>query len=335
MKAKKLVCMMMTGVMAVGVFAGCGSTAENGDAQNTVETGTTEDTGAENTEAETGAESEAESEAENETESNSDFDASEMINVVSREEGSGTRGAFIELFRIEEKDADGNKVDNTTEEAVITNNTEVMMTTISGDDYAIGYVSLGSLQDSVKPIQIDGADATVENIKDSSYKIARPFNIITTDNVNETAQDFINYILSKEGQQVITDNGYIGDDEAQPYEKSDVTGKIVVAGSSSVTPVMEKLKEAYTKENGDVEVEVQESDSTTGVQSAISGTCDIGMASRDLADSESEDGAKATKIAMDGIAVIVNKNNPVDGLTSEQVKNIFTGACETWDEAEK
>lgn len=325
MKAKKLMCMMMTGVMAIGVFTGCGSTsdknADNGDTQNTTETGTTD--AAQSDRAETGAEK------------SSDFDTSEMINVVSREEGSGTRGAFIELFGIEEKDASGNKVDNTTEEAVITNNTEVMMTTISGDDYAIGYVSLGSLQDSVKPIKIDGADATVENIKDSSYKIARPFNIITTDNVNKTAQDFINYILSKEGQEVITENGYIGDDAAKPYEKSDVSGKIVVAGSSSVTPVMEKLKEAYTKENGNVEVEVQESDSTTGVQSAISGTCDIGMASRDLADSETADGAKATKIAMDGIAVIVNKNNPVEGMTSDQVKDIFTGACETWDEVEK
>lgn len=253
------------------------------------------------------------------------------ITVVSREEGSGTRGAFIELTGVEEKNADGVKVDNTTEEAVVTNSTNVMMTTVAGDESAIGYISLGSLNDTVKALQIDGVDATVENIKNGTYTLARPFNIALKEGLSEVAQDFVNYILSAEGQQVIADNKYIPLDDAPAYEGKQVSGKIVVAGSSSVTPVMQKLAEAYQVVNPNAEIEVQQSDSTTGMQSAIDGICDIGMASRDLKDSEKEAGLNGQTIAMDGIAVIVNQNNDLTTLTLAQVKSIFTGEATEWE----
>ena len=253
------------------------------------------------------------------------------ITVVSREEGSGTRGAFIELTGVEEKNADGVKVDNTTEEAVVTNSTNVMMTTVAGDESAIGYISLGSLNDTVKALQIDGVDATVENIKNGTYTLARPFNIATKEGLSEVAQDFVNYILSAEGQQVIADNKYIPLDDAPAYEGKQVSGKIVVAGSSSVTPVMQKLAEAYQVVNPNAEIEVQQSDSTTGMQSAIDGICDIGMASRDMKDSEKEAGLNGQTIAMDGIAVIVNQNNDLTTLTLAQVKSIFTGEATEWE----
>lgn len=258
-------------------------------------------------------------------------EASGEITVVSREEGSGTRGAFIELTGVEEKNADGVKVDNTTEEAVVTNSTNVMMTTVAGDESAIGYISLGSLNDTVKALQIDGVDATVENIKNGIYTLARPFNIATKEGLSEVAQDFVNYILSAEGQQVIADNKYIPLDDAPAYEGKQVSGKIVVAGSSSVTPVMQKLAEAYQVVNPNAEIEVQQSDSTTGMQSAIDGICDIGMASRDLKDSEKEAGLNGQTIAMDGIAVIVNQNNDLTTLTLAQVKSIFTGEATEWE----
>ena len=253
------------------------------------------------------------------------------ITVVSREEGSGTRGAFIELTGVEEKNADGVKVDNTTVEAVVTNSTNVMMTIVAGDESAIGYISLGSLNDTVKALQIDGVDATVENIKNGTYTLARPFNIATKEGLSEVAQDFVNYILSAEGQQVIADNKYIPLDDAPAYEGKQVSGKIVVAGSSSVTPVMQKLAEAYQVVNPNAEIEVQQSDSTTGMQSAIDGICDIGMASRDLKDSEKEAGLNGQTIAMDGIAVIVNQNNDLTTLTIAQVKSIFTGEATEWE----
>lgn len=261
--------------------------------------------------------------------------AGSMISVVSREDGSGTRGAFIELFGVEEKDADGNKVDNTTIDASITNNTAVMMTTVAGDPCAIGYVSLGSLNDTVKAVKIDGAEATAENIKSGEYKISRPFNIATKGDVSETAQDFINFILSEEGQAVVAENNYIAIDDVQDYETTQPEGKVVVAGSSSVTPVMEKLKEAYAEVNPNAEIEIQQSDSTTGMTSAIDGICDIGMASRELKDSETEAGLTATVIALDGIAVIVNNENPVEDLTADQVKSIYVGETTVWGDVMK
>lgn len=254
------------------------------------------------------------------------------IDVISREDGSGTRGAFIELFGVEQKDASGEKVDYTTDDAEITNSTEVMITSVAGDKQAIGYISLGSLNDSVKALKIDGAAATVDDIKDGTYKIARPFNIVTTGEVSDVAQDFINFIFSEEGQKVVEDNGYISQGNQGAYTASGKSGKVTVAGSSSVTPVMEKLAEAYKALNSAVTVEVQQSDSTTGVTSSIEGVCDIGMASRDLKDEETAKGAQGQVIAMDGIAVVVNNDNPVDDLTSEQVKDIYVGDTTDWSD---
>lgn len=261
--------------------------------------------------------------------------SSDPITVVSREDGSGTRGAFIELFGVEEKDADGNKVDNTTEEAEITNNTAVMMSTVAGDVDAIGYISLGSLNDSVKAVKIDGVEATAENIKSGEYKVSRPFNIATNGEVSDVAQDFIDYILSPEGQAVIEENGYISIDDVKDAESTQPEGKVVVAGSSSVTPVMEKLKEAYAEVNPNAEIEIQQSDSTTGMTSAIDGICDIGMASRELKDEELEAGLTSTTIANDGIAIIVNNDNPTDDLSVDQVKSIYVGETTTWGDLTK
>ncbi len=267
-----------------------------------------------------------------ETEASGDFDTSSDITIVSREDGSGTRGAFIELFGIEEKDADGNKVDNTTEDAQITNSTSVMLTTVAGDDYAIGYVSLGSLDDSVKALKIDGAEATAENIKSGDYKVSRPFNIATkADLDNEVAKDFIDFIMSTEGQAVVEENGYIAVDDVEDYAGSAPSGKAVVGGSSSVSPVMEKLIEAYKDVNPNAEIELQTTDSTTGMTSTIDGSYDIGMASRELKDDEASE-LEATVIATDGIAVIVNKNNTIDELSVDQVKSIYTGEALTWDD---
>lgn len=266
------------------------------------------------------------------TEPKTEWDAGNDISVVSREDGSGTRGAFIELFGVEEKDENGEKMDMTTEEAAITNSTSVMMNTVAGNEYAIGYISLASLDDTVKALKIDGAEATVDNIKSGTYKIQRPFNIVTKDGLSDVAQDFINYIMSPDGQKVVEENNGIPMDDVTPYESNGATGKIVVAGSSSVSPIMEKLKEAYLKVNTGAEIEIQTNDSTTGVTSVIDGLCDIGMASRELKDTETSAGVTPTVIALDGIAVIVNNDSAVDELSSEQVKSIYTGEVLTWDE---
>ena len=257
--------------------------------------------------------------------------ASGDITVVSREDGSGTRGAFVELFGIEEE-KDGEKVDMTTDEASVTNSTSVMMTTVAGDEAAIGYTSLGALNSSIKALKVDGAEATAANVKSGTYKISRPFNIATKGTVSEVTQDFINYILSEDGQKIVESNGYISQGNSGAFTSNGASGKIVVAGSSSVTPVMEKLKEAYTAVNSGAEIEIQESDSTTGMTDAAAGTSDIGMASRELKDSETEQGLTATTIAMDGIAVVVNLDNPTANLTSDQVKGVYIGDVTSWDE---
>ena len=235
---------------------------------------------------------------------------------------------------MEVKNDAGEKEDMTTEDAEITNSTSVMMTTVAGNMEAVGYISLGSLNDTVKAVKIDGVEATVDNIKSGSYKIARPFNIATKEDMSEVAADFIKYMMSEEGQKVVEDNGYISQGNEGAYEAAGVSGKIVVAGSSSVTPVMEKLKEAYVALNPDVTIEVQQSDSTTGVTSAVEGVCDIGMASRELKDTELEKGIKGTVIAMDGIAVIVNNDSPIEELSSETVKGIYTGEITDWADAQ-
>ena len=314
---KKVIVAMMLMAMTATTVAGCGSNDTAAD--------TTTETAAEDTTADT-----ADAAEDTAADTAAAGAASGAISVLSREDGSGTRGAFIELFGIESKNDAGEKVDNTTEDAEITNSTSVMMTTIAGNKGAIGYVSLGSLNDTVKAVAIDGADATVDAIKAGEYKVARPFNIAVKDGLSDAASDFIKFIMSEDGQKVVEDNGYISQGNEGAYTASGLKGKVVVAGSSSVTPVMEKLKEAYVAVNPDVEIEVQQSDSTTGMTSAIEGVCDIGMASRDLKDSELEAGLTPTVIAMDGIAVVVNNESPVSELTSENVKDIFTGDITDW-----
>lgn len=254
-----------------------------------------------------------------------------MITVVSREDGSGTRGAFIELMGIEQKDADGNKTDMTTVDAMITNKTDVMLSTIAGDPAAIGYVSLGSLNDKVKALQIDGAEATAENVKNGTYKVSRPFNIATKGEPTGVAKDFINYILSADGQKVVSEDYISISDDAAAFETDGSSGKIVVGGSSSVYPLMEKLAEGYEAINAAAEVEVQSSDSTAGMSGAADGTFDIGMASRALKDEEAAE-LTGTVIANDGIAVIVNNENAITGLTREQVQKIYTGEITDWSE---
>ena len=257
--------------------------------------------------------------------------ASGPISVYSREDGSGTRGAFVELLGIEQADANGDKVDMTTPTAAITNSTAVMMTSVAGDPNAIGYISLGSLDDTVKAVSIDGVAPSAAAVKDGSYAIARPFNVVTKGDLSAPAADFFAFIMSADGQAVGSDNNYIAiDDAAAPFASNGASGKVVVAGSSSVTPVMEKLAEAFQAANPQVTVEVQQSDSTTGVNMAVDGTCDIGMASRDLKDSETGAGAEDTAIALDGIAVIVAPQSSVDNLTSQQVCDIYTGAVTNW-----
>ncbi len=253
------------------------------------------------------------------------------VSVSSREDGSGTRGAFVELMGIEEKDASGEKVDMTTTSAAITNSTSVMMTSVAGDENGIGYISLGSLNDTVKALKVDGAEATPDNVKSGDYKVARPFNIVTKDGLSDVAQDFVDFIMSSDGQKIVEEEGYISVAEsAAAYAGSGQSGKIVIAGSSSVTPVMEKLAEAYKAINSGVTIEVNQSDSTTGVNMATEGTCDIGMVSRELKDSET--GVTPTVIAQDGIAIIVNNASTVDGLSSEQVKGIYTGEIANWED---
>lgn len=252
------------------------------------------------------------------------------ISVVSREEGSGTRGAFIELFKVETKDASGKKIDQTTDSAIVTNSTAVMLTTVAGDESAIGYISLGSLNNTVKALEIDGVKATVNEIKSGKYKISRPFNIAIKTTVSPAAQDFIDFILSPEGQSVVTKTGYISIDNVKPYKTKVTSGKVTISGSSSVTPVMEKLKEAYLAVNPNIKIEIQQSDSSTGATNVIDGTSDIGMVSRELKDTEKNKGIHSTVIAIDGLAVIVNSKNSISGLKSEQIRDIFTGTETSW-----
>lgn len=307
MRMKKFIAVLSMVSMLAVAATGCGSDSKAGDT----------------------ADANADTKTEQESAS---WDSSYDITIVSREDGSGTRGAFIELFGIEEKNGD-EKVDMTTEEAQITNSTSVMMTTVAGDEYAIGYISLGSLDDSVKALKIDGAEATAENVKSGTYKVSRPFNIATKENLdNEVAKDFVNFIMSEEGQAVVEENHYIAVDDVKPFEGTSPSGKAVVGGSSSISPVMEKLIEAYKAVNANAEIELQTTDSTTGMTSAIDGSYDIGMASRELKDTELSEGLQATVIATDGIAVIVNKNSTVDELSSDQVKAIYTGEAVTWDD---
>ena len=271
----------------------------------------------------------------NQSDATSDWDETSDDTIVSREDGSGTRGAFIELFGIEEKQDDGTKVDMTTTDAQITNNTSVMLTTVADNEYAIGYVSLGSLNDSVKALKIDGAEATAENIENGSYKVSRPFNIaVKKDLNNKVAKDFMSFIMSTEGQKVVADEKYIAVADVKDYAGTKPSGSCVVGGSSSVSPLMEKLIEAYKAVNPNASIELQTSDSTTGMTSTIEGSYDIGMASRELKEEEAAE-LEPTVIATDGIAVVVNNANPLDELSADQVKDIYVGNVSTWDEITK
>ena len=262
------------------------------------------------------------------------FDTAQDIAVFTREDGSGTRGAFIELTGVEQKDADGKKVDMTTEAAAVQSSTNGVMTAVANDATAIGYISLGSLNDTVKAVTVDGVKAGADTVKDGSYTLARPFNIVTNgDATDPVAVDFIAYCLSADGQALATDKGYIGS-EGEAFTSAQPAGKIVVGGSSSVAPLMEKLVEAYKTVNPNAEIEHLTTDSTTGVSGALDGSYTIGLASRELKDSETEAGAKATVLAMDGIAVVVNPENPVENLTVDQIKSIYVGEVTTWDEVE-
>jgi len=254
--------------------------------------------------------------------------ANNDISVISREEGSGTRDAFVELMGIKVDDTD-----NTTVNAEVSSSTSVVMTTVAGNENAIGYISMGSLNDTVKAIKVDGVEATAENVKNGSYKVARPFNIVTGKNLSDLAEDFMSFILSKDGQEIISEEGYIQiNDSAPAYtKKSGLEGRIVLAGSTSVAPVMDVLADAYKEMYPDVEIEIQQTGSGAGITSTIEGACDIGMSSRDLKSEETSKGVSQTKIAMDGIAVIVNLENPVEDLTAEQIRQIFTGEMTTWE----
>ena len=293
---KKFMAMFLCATLAMGTLAGCSSTPDNGSST-----------------------ADGSSAAANDA----------AISVVTREDGSGTRSAFTELFEV--VDADGN--DAITLNAEVSNSTAVVMTTVAGNPDAIGYISLGSLDDSVKALEIDGVAASAENIENGTYAVYRPFNIVTkNDGISEVAQDFVNYIMSADGQAVIAEEGYIPVETTTSYTASGLSGTVTVSGSSSVTPVMQVLKEQYEALNPDVTIELQQSDSTTGVNDAINGISDIGMASRALKDTETSEGVTGTVIANDGIAVIVNNENSITGLTSEQVKGIYKGEITNWSE---
>ena len=295
---KKITATALFGVLAVSAFAGCGSASSSSNGS-----------------------SDAGSDA-------AKFDASKTISVVTREEGSGTRDAFTELTGVLVKDGD-NKTDNTTTSAVTINSTEAVITNVKDNEAAIGYISLGSLNDTVKALKIGGVEATADNVKSGDYAVSRPFNIAYKGELSDVAQDFVDYIMSSDGQKIVSDNGYVTVSENAAYSGKKPSGKISVAGSSSVSPVMEKLAEAYQKVNTNAKVEIQTSDSSAGMQSAMGGTCDIGMASRDLKDEE-KSALKVETIAKDGIAVIVNNANTCDDLTLDQVKSIYTGETTVW-----
>lgn len=297
---KKITATALFGVLAVSAFAGCGGAGSSSNGS-----------------------SDAGSDA-------AKFDASKTISVVTREEGSGTRDAFTELTGVLVKDGD-NKTDNTTTSAVTINSTEAVITNVKDNEAAIGYISLGSLNDTVKALKIGGVEATADNVKSGDYAVSRPFNIAYKGELSDVAQDFVDYIMSSDGQKIVSDNGYVTVSENAAYSGKKPSGKISVAGSSSVSPVMEKLDEAYQKVNTNAKVEIQTSDSSAGMQSAMGGTCDIGMASRDLKDEE-KSALKVETIAKDGIAVIVNNANTCDDLTLDQVKSIYTGETTVWSD---
>ena len=315
---RKSVAAVVTAAAMMMSLAACGSSAADSTPAASESTASSE--------AASGEAAPAESEAA------ADFDTDQDITVISREDGSGTRGAFIELTGVEEKNADGQKIDNTTEAAAIQSSTNGVMTAVANDETAIGYISLGSLNDSVKAVKGGGIEDSAETVKDGSYTLARPFNIVTNGEATDpVAVDFIAYCLSKDGQALATEEGYVGS-EGEDYTSAQPEGKITVGGSTSVSSLMEKLIEAYKTVNPNAELELLTSDSTTGVSGALDGSYTIGMASRELKDSETEGGDVSTVLAQDGIAVVVNPANSVEDLTVDQIKGIYTGELTVWSD---
>lgn len=255
------------------------------------------------------------------------------ITVISREDGSGTRGAFVELLGIEQKNEDGEKFDYTTMLAEVTNSTAVMLQSIMGNDNAIGYISLGSLSDNVKAISIDGVYPSIESVKDGSYPVARPFNIVyDASALDEAGQDFLTFVMSEQGQAIVEEKGYVSQGNTGVYQPAKASGEITISGSSSVTPVMERIAEEYKEINPNVSIEVQQSDSTTGVSSVVEGVSDIGLVSRAIKEAELSQGLTPLTIAMDGIVVVIHKENALEGLTAEQVRDIYMGTLTDWEE---
>lgn len=250
------------------------------------------------------------------------------INVITREQGSGTRSAFTELTGVLVKDGD-KEVDNTYSEAAVQSSTDAVLTTVQNDASSIGYISLGSLNDDVKALKVEGVEATPENIKSNTYKLARPFNVAYKKDVDEKAMDLIKFIMSDEGQKICEDEGYVGDAKGESYEAINNDAKLTIAGSTSVTPLMEKLVEAYKAKNPDVVIDIQSNGSSAGMTAAMEGTAQLGMASRELKDEEKE-ALDFTVIARDGIAVIVNKENKVEDVTMDDLQKIFTGELTDW-----
>ena len=319
---KKAISILMAALLCVSVFAACGET-ESSSSESSSSTSTSTSSSETSSEA-----SEESSEAESSEESTEGGAASGPITVVSREDGSGTRGAFVELIGVE--DEEGN--DMTTVDAEISNSTEVVIQSVAGNTGAIGYISLGSLDDTVKGVKIDGVEPTAENIENGSYTVSRPFNVATKGELtNEAAQDFMNYIMSEEGQAIVAED-YIPVADVEAFESNGASGSVTISGSSSVSPLMQKLIEGYNAVNPSVDIELQTSDSTTGMTDAINGMSDIGMASRELKQEELDAGLVNTVIATDGIAIIVNNESPIEDLTTEQVRDIYLGNVTDWSE---
>ena len=319
---KKAISILMAALLCVSVFAACGET-ESSSSESSSSTSTSTSSSETSSEA-----SEESSEAESSEESTEGGAASGPITVVSREDGSGTRGAFVELIGVE--DEEGN--DMTTVDAEISNSTEVVIQSVAGNTGAIGYISLGSLDDTVKGVKIDGVEPTAENIENGSYTVSRPFNVATKGELtNEAAQDFMNYIMSTEGQAIVAED-YIPVTDVEAFESNGASGSVTISGSSSVSPLMQKLIEGYNAVNPNVDIELQTSDSTTGMTDAINGMSDIGMASRELKQEELDAGLVNTVIATDGIAIIVNNESPIEDLTTEQVRDIYLGNVTDWSE---
>ena len=318
MKMKNVKLAIGASLLALSLVACSGGNSNGGNNQAANNTANTANTANANKEGESG-----------------DLDKLGQIAVISREDGSGTRGAFTEITGLLEKNGD-EEVDNTTASATVQNSTNGVMTTVAGNPSAIGYISLGSLNDTVKALTLEGVEATAENILSGDYKLARPFLLVTKGEPKEGSleADFIHFAVSKEGQAIAEQEGYVKNEQAEDYKPGNVSGEITVAGSTSVTPLMEKLVEAYKKVNSGANIQIQSNGSSAGITAAAEGTAQIGMSSRELKDEEKAN-VQGIVLAQDGIAVIVNKDNPAEDITMEQIKNIFNGSMTAWGELAK